>query len=121
MFIRKCNLIVDYFEENMLALNLSKSKYLIINGKEFDFKSDIIMKNGILPYKPVVKYLGILISDTGNIKTDVGLYIDEKHYKVEKCRIWQISSYSDKIRQKKYRYTTNYFVKYRSYFIHEQT
>ena len=36
------------------------------------------MKNGILPYKSVVKYLGILISDTGNIKTDVGLYIDEK-------------------------------------------
>ena len=70
--------MVDYFNENMLSLNLSKSKYLIINGKEYDYKCDIVMKNGVLPYKHVVKYLGALISDTGSIKTDVDLYVKEK-------------------------------------------
>ena len=37
-----------------------------------------MLRNGLLPYKNVAKYLGALISDTGSIKTDVDLYIKEK-------------------------------------------
>ena len=41
MFIAKCNHMLDYFEENSLSLNLSKSGYLIINGKENDIKCSL--------------------------------------------------------------------------------
>ena len=40
-FVQKCNLMLKYFESNRLSLNLSKSKYMIINAKETDLKSDI--------------------------------------------------------------------------------
>ena len=33
LFINKCNHMLDYFADNSLSLNLSKSGYLIINGK----------------------------------------------------------------------------------------
>ena len=74
LFVQKCNYMLDYFWENSLSLNLSKSGYLIINGKENDIKSNIMLKNGILEYKPVITYLGVIISDKGNIEHDALLY-----------------------------------------------
>ena len=59
-------------------MNLSKSAYLIINGKAKDNKDRLLLKNGNLFYKSVVKYLGAKISDSGNVKTDIELYIAEK-------------------------------------------
>ena len=81
-FIKKCDHMLDYFHENSLSLNLSKSGYLIINGKENDKKSSLELRNGLLEYKAVVKYLGVKISDKGSIEYDVDLYLEEKRCNV---------------------------------------
>ena len=81
LFVQKCDHMLDYFRENSLSLNLSKSGYLIINGNN-DIKSNIMLKNGILEYKSVVTYLGVIISDKGNIEHDALLYLEEKRSNV---------------------------------------
>ena len=78
LFIDKCDHMLDYFAENSLSLNLSKSGYLIINGKAEDLKSNLPLKNGMLPYKEEIKYLGVKISDSGNLREDVNRYIEGK-------------------------------------------
>ena len=77
LFINKCNYMLDYFEENSLSLNLEKSGYLIINGNDSD-RVDLILKNGVLKYCPVVKYLGVKISDSGILKKDVEMFVEDK-------------------------------------------
>lgn len=77
LFIQKCNFILDYFKENKLKLNLGKSNYLIINGKNIE-KSMIILNNGPIEYSSVIKYLAYLISDTGKINNDVKLNVQSK-------------------------------------------
>ena len=47
LFIQKCNLMLDYLDTNSLSLNLSKSGYIIINGKKGIGQGDILLKNGI--------------------------------------------------------------------------
>ena len=78
LFVAKCNHMLDYFAENSLSLNLAKSGYLIINGKGNDTKCDLQLQNGMLPYKSELKYLGVKISDSGNLKEDVNRYVDGK-------------------------------------------
>ena len=78
LFTIKCNHMLDYFEQNSLSLNLSKSGYLIINGKAEDMKNGILLKNGVLEYKSTLTYLGVLISDTGKIKDDVLAFVNGK-------------------------------------------
>ena len=78
LFIIKCNHMLQYFCDNQLGLNLGKSGYLIINAKNNDLKTTIHLDNGCLEYKNHVVYLGGFISDTGNIDTDVSLYLKEK-------------------------------------------
>ena len=51
---------------------------MIINGKENDLKEPLKLRNGFLIYKSVVKYLGMKISDTGDMKVDMDLNIDSK-------------------------------------------
>ena len=41
-------------------------------------KCDLKLKNGILEYKPIVTYLGVIVSDTGNIRNDIEKYVEEK-------------------------------------------
>ena len=82
LFIKKCNHMLDYFQENSLSLNLSKSGYLIINGKEGDTKTSLELKNGLLEYKSILKYLGVKISDQGRIDNDVEVFLEEKRCNV---------------------------------------
>ena len=82
LFVSKWNHMLRYFKENNLSLNLSKSAYLIINGKDNDYKSDLTLANGLLEYKSVVTYLGVLISDIGSTKHDIGIYVDAKRSNV---------------------------------------
>ena len=77
LFINKCNYMLDYFSENSLSLNLSKSGFLVINGSNAD-KKNLHLKNGILEYKNILTYLGIKISDSGEIKRDIESYVDGK-------------------------------------------
>ena len=77
-FIDKCNHMINYFNENLLALNLSKSGYLIINGKAGDHKSNLMLNNGYLEYKSELKYLGVMISDKGNLREDIDLFVTNK-------------------------------------------
>ena len=81
LFIEKCNHMLDYFESNSLSLNLSKSGFIVINGKEED-KNDIELKNGFLANKKAATYLGVIISESGNIAYDVNLFIEEKQSNV---------------------------------------
>ena len=47
-------------------------------GKATDVKCDLKLKNGILEYKPIVTYLGVIISDTGSIRKDIEKYVEGK-------------------------------------------
>ena len=78
LFVKKCNHMLDFFDENKLSLNIKKSGYLVINGKEADIKADLDLQNGTLKYLSVVTYLGAKISDTGSIMHDIELYVNEK-------------------------------------------
>ena len=82
LFIKKCNFMLDYFEENKLKLNLGKSGYLIIKGKNKDTKESIYLKNGELSYKKQIVYLGLLFSDTGIIKHDIDINIKSRRSNV---------------------------------------
>ena len=81
-FVNKCNHMLQFFDENDLKLNFSKCEYLIINGKSNDFKNALHLSNGLLKYKSVVKYLGVKISDTGNLTGDIERNIDAKRSSV---------------------------------------
>ena len=78
LFKKKSNIMLDYFMENKLRLNLGKSGYLLINGKRNDKKSTIYLQNCPLEYKIEITYLGIIISDTGRMNNDINLFIKEK-------------------------------------------
>ena len=77
-FLKKCNLMLDYFNENSLSLNLSKSAYMIINGKATDVKTDLELSNELLVYKDEIVYLGVVYTDTGNVKHDIERYVYSK-------------------------------------------
>ena len=81
-FVRKCNLMLQYFEDNRLSLNFSKSKYMIINAKENDVKCDIRLNTGIFEYCQEYVYLGAVISDTGSISFDIERYVGMKRANV---------------------------------------
>ena len=81
-FIRKCNLMLKYFDDNKLSLNLSKSKYMIINAKDIDVKCDIKLDSGKFEYCSEYVYLGAVISDTGSIVFDIERYVNLKRANV---------------------------------------
>ena len=78
LFIKKCNMMIEYFTENKLNLNLGKSGYLIINGKIADVKEALYLDNRLLEYKESIVYLGLLFSDTGSISNDIKLNVQNK-------------------------------------------
>ena len=71
LFIIKCNHMLHYFNKNSLSLNLSKSGFIVIDPMGGVSKADITLENGRLEYKPVITYLGAIISDTGSVDNDV--------------------------------------------------
>ena len=77
-FIQKCNEATKFFQENKLSLNIDKSCFLIINPKVGDRKSCIILNSGVLKYKSRFDYLGVIVSDTGNLSVDVKSFIERK-------------------------------------------
>ena len=74
--------MLKFFNDNSLSLNFPKSSYLIINGKEHDIKCDLELDFGMLEYKSVYEYLGAIISDCGNITSDIERYINGKRANV---------------------------------------
>ena len=70
--------MLEYFENNSLSLNLSKSGFLIVNGKDADHKIGIELNNGILEYKEEIIYLGVCITDSGSLNKDVEQYVINK-------------------------------------------
>ena len=51
--------------------------------KNTDFKRPIILESGtILKYKTKIKYLGVMISDSGSLKHDIELYMDDKRSEI---------------------------------------
>ena len=78
-FIKKCNESIDFFTQNKLNLNIDKSCFLIINPKEGDRRSCIILKSGVLKYKSKIDYLGVIVSDSGVLKDDVKSFTTQKN------------------------------------------
>ena len=78
LFIQKCNIMLQYFSENKLKLNLGKSGYMVITNDSKIRKNKLEINNGYLKYKNVMKYLGIQINDSGNIKKDADLFVNDK-------------------------------------------
>ena len=81
-FIKKCDHLVMFFTENRLKLNLGKSAYLIINPKQVDTKSTIVLSTGVLKYCSEIEYLGVYVSDNGSLKKDVKRFVDKKRANV---------------------------------------
>ena len=82
LFIKKCNSMNQYFDDNQLKLNLGKSGYLIINPNEEDIKCRIELMKGSLDYKTDIKYLGVVINDMGSIKQDITATLVQKRNNV---------------------------------------
>ena len=78
LFVKKCNFMLEYFNNNKLKLNLGKSGYLFINGKESGEQIVINLSNGVLHYKHKIVYLGVIFSDTGKITNDIKDYVHER-------------------------------------------
>ena len=78
LFINKCNKMIEHFEGDQLLLNILKSGYMIINGKDEDTKIPIKVGNSNLEYKSKQTYLGVLITDTGNIMADIKTSVEYK-------------------------------------------
>ena len=82
LFTKKCNLMNDYFKDNQLKLNIGKSGYLVINGKKEDEKCQLELNKGQLKYKSEITYLGVIISDSGNLRQDIISLVAEKRSNV---------------------------------------
>ena len=81
-FIVKCNHMLQYFKENSLKLNFDKSSYFILNPKRGDRKTSLQLKEGMLKYKSVQDYLGVIVTDGGVLKHDITKFIREKRSNV---------------------------------------
>ena len=79
LFIIKCNILITAIHEKNMSLNYKKSGYMIISDKCDDIKCDLKLEDGWLNYKRSQKYLGIIITDSGNIKNDVSAFTDDKN------------------------------------------
>ena len=53
--------------------------YMILNPKHTeDIKCSLKLKNGFIDYKKSVHYLGVIITDSGIIRNDIKLFLNEK-------------------------------------------
>ena len=77
-FVIKCREMVNCFKEKKLNLNVSKSRYMIINGKANDHKVKLDIGHGYLSYTSKYKYLGYYISDSGKLNDDFELNVKDK-------------------------------------------
>ena len=77
-FVIKCREMVNCFKEKKLNLIVSKSRYMIINGKANDHKVKIDIGRGYLSYTSKYKYLGYYISDSGKLSVDFELNVKDK-------------------------------------------
>ena len=82
LFTRKCNLLIEVIKNKKMSLNYKKSGYLIINGKKDDVKCHLKLESGWLKYNNEQKYLGMIFSDTGMVKTDVSTFLGKKNKEV---------------------------------------
>ena len=82
LFMKKCNAMLKYFNDNSMSLNFPKSSYLIINAKEQDTKSDLHLDYGTIVYQANYVYLGVFVSDTGSISHDIEQFVNSKRANV---------------------------------------
>ena len=77
LFVKKCNTMISYFDENKLSLNIGKSGYMIINGKD-TAKTGLRLRTGILEYVNSYVYLGYTLTDTGSVQKDIDQHVTSK-------------------------------------------
>ena len=82
LFVTKCNILLEELHKKKMSLNFKKSVFMIINGCYMDTKCALKLKNTWLNYTNQHRYLGIIISDSGEIKADVSAFIDEKNKQI---------------------------------------
>ena len=77
LFVKKCNIMIAYFAEHKLSLNIGKSGYMVINGND-SVKTGIQLNSGVLSYVSSYVYLGYIITDTGSLQTDINKHVVSK-------------------------------------------
>ena len=82
LFTTKCNIFVQTIHQKKMALNYKKSAYMVINPKKEDIRCDLKLEDGWLNYKKTQKYLGVIITDSGNIKYDISEFLMDKNKEV---------------------------------------
>ena len=58
---------------------LNYSGYMIINSKKEDLRSVLKLDDEWLKYKKCQKYLGVLITDSGNLRDDIDALVNHKN------------------------------------------
>ena len=76
LFIDKCNKTINKFTSMQLSLNVGKSGFLVINSSNVLDKLPINTNIGYLPYKSQIKYLGVIVSDTGSLINDINILVN---------------------------------------------
>ena len=80
LFVLFVDDLIDYLKRYCQPERLLHAHCLL--HADDDIKKDIVLKNGTLEYKKMLTYLGVIISDYGNITKDVNLYVTEKRSNV---------------------------------------
>ena len=82
LFKVKCNILIETIKAKKMSLNYTKSRYLIINPKTDDTRSELKLNDEWLDYSNCHKYLGVYITDSGNITDDIGEALNKKNKEI---------------------------------------
>ncbi len=80
--IRKFIKLAEYCKENNIKLQLGKCCFLVINSRNITDKADIVIGDDVIVNKNNFIYLGCIITDAGNVTTDVKTEIEKKEKKL---------------------------------------
>ena len=80
--IKKFTKLAEYCEENNIKLQLKKCCFLVINSKNKSDKADIVIGDEVILNKKEFVYLGSIITESGNVTTDVKREIMKKENKL---------------------------------------
>ena len=81
-FVEKCNHTKRFFDMNKLKLNKTKLWFTVVNSRKREDKENIKIEGAVIKYRNYLEYLGVIISDSGSIDTDIKSYLDSKRSNV---------------------------------------
>ena len=89
--IEKLRLLKEFCAANNMKINLSKTKFMTINGVEEEDKSDIVIEDLVVKYSDKYVYLGSIFKDDGKVSTAI-----EADAKARMCQSLKFISFVEK-------------------------